>query len=359
MIDYFLPSALHLAPLLPVAPAFTAAFAGPRPTAVVCVLTVLAQITAGAERNALGTEQVLTEIIALSLMAPLFVLFCHVRETKQRQLTEERQVSETAQRAVMRPLPHRAGPLDIATEYRPARPGSRIGGDLFALARTAHSTRLLIGDVRGKGLDSLNDLSLMTGAFRAAAHRQAPLPELAAYLEGSVHWGLAELSDVESDVGERFVTAAVADIPDDEPVIHLVSCGHPPPILLHGATATPLSVREPAPPLGFGALVDIAYWAETFPFPEGGHLLLYTDGVSEARAPDGTFYPLTERAAGLAAPTARPPVGARALLDELTADLVAYTGGPLDDDMAMIAVRRGERGEAGEPDGPVRRTGSD
>ncbi|WP_255952129.1 PP2C family protein-serine/threonine phosphatase [Streptomyces odontomachi] len=346
--DYFLPSTVHLAPLLAVAPAFTAAVAGPRVTGLVCALAVVAQVVAGAERDELGTEQVLVEVCALILLSVLLVLFCYVRETKQDQLNRARLISETTQRAVLRPLPRHAGPLGIATEYRPAESDSHIGGDLFALARTVGSTRLLIGDVRGKGLDSINDMSIMIGAFRAAAHRQSPLPELVAYLEGSVHWGLAELAGAESDVGERFVTAVVADIPDDEPVIHLVSCGHPPPLLLTDGTSTTLTVRHPAPPLGLGGLARTAYVAETFAFPEGGQVLLYTDGVTEARDRTGTFYPLAERAE--AAVKATRAMGPELLLARLTDDLLGYVGHRLEDDMAMIAVRRGS--------GPWQRAGA-
>jgi hypothetical protein len=337
--DYFLPSAVHLAPLLAVAPAFTAAFAGPRVTGLVCALAIVAQVVAGAERDELGTEQVLVEVGALILLSILLVLFCYIRDTKQAELNRARLISETTQRAVLRPLPRHAGPLNIATEYRPAESDSHIGGDLFALARTTSSTRLLIGDVRGKGLDSINDMSIMIGAFRAAAHRQAPLPELVAYLEGSVHWGLAELAGAESDVGERFVTAVVADIPDHEPVIHLVSCGHPPPLLLTGGASAALRVRQPAPPLGLGGLADTAYAAETFSFPEGGQVLLYTDGVTEARDKTGAFYPLAERAAAVVQATGL--TGPDLLLSHLTHDLLGYVGHTLGDDMAMIAVQRG------------------
>ncbi|MCA1223664.1 PP2C family protein-serine/threonine phosphatase [Streptomyces sp. 8L] len=338
--DYYLPGDVHIAPLLTVAPTFTAAVAGVRTTAAVGVLAVAAQIGVGLERHSLGSEQVLLELSALVLVSLLLILFCYLRERRQDQLRRARLISDTAQAAVLRPLPTDAGPLRIATEYRPAETDTRIGGDLFALARTAHSTRLLIGDVRGKGLDSISDTTIMLGAFRAAAHRQAPLPELVAYLEGSVHWGLAELSGVEADVGERFVTAAVVDIPDDDPVIHLVTCGHPPPLVLSGGTATPMRARQPAPPLGLGGLADTTYAAESFPFAHGDQLLLYTDGVSEARDGEGVFYPLHERAAKAGQESSWSTGGPRALLDRLTRDLLEYAQGRLDDDMAMIAVTR-------------------
>jgi serine phosphatase RsbU (regulator of sigma subunit) len=236
---------------------------------------------------------------------------------------------------VLRPLPAQAGPLSVASEYRVAEADTRLGGDLYALARTVNSTRLVIGDVRGKGLASISETATMLESFRAAARFQSTLPEMVAYLEGSTQWGLAEFSGAEADVGERFVTAAVADIPDGEPVVRLVLAGHPPPLLLsQGGAVTALAVAEPAPPLGLGSLVTGSYAPQTFPFQPGDILLLYTDGVTEARDRDGVFYPLTERVAAWAGEAPAK------LIDSITADLDAYIPGPPTDDMAMIAVRR-------------------
>lgn len=349
VIDIWLPPNLHIAPLLVIAPTFSTVFAGPRLAASIGGLAVLAQVVAGLERHTLSDERVTLEVVALVIVSVLATLFCWLRDQRTAQLERAHLISETAQSAVLRPLPSRAGPLRIATEYHPSEPDTRVGGDLFAVARTAHSTRLLIGDVRGKGLTSISRTSIMLGAFRAAAHRQSPLPELAAYLEGSVHWGLAELSLTEEDVAECFVTAVVADIPDDDPIVNLVCMGHPPPLLLHDGAALPLEVRRPAPPLGLGTLGDASYVPETFPFGPGDQLLLYTDGVTEARDPDGAFYPLFERAAraGLAADGSAE--GPEELLRHLTSDLLAYVGGPLGDDMAMIATTRVPRDPRGRP----------
>ncbi|WP_329391912.1 PP2C family protein-serine/threonine phosphatase [Streptomyces sp. NBC_01716] len=341
LIDLWLPRNLHVAPLLVVAPTITAAFAGPRLVAAIGGLAVLSQIVAGLEKQALGDERVVLEVVSLVVVSALVTLFCYLRERHQAQLTRAQLVSETTQLALLRPLPPHAGPLSIASEYRSAEPDSRLGGDLFAVTRTEHSTRFLIGDVRGKGLTSLNGTSIMLGAFRATAHRQAPLPELAAYLEGSVHWGLGELDHAQDESGEWFVTALVADIPDDEQAVHVVNMGHPPPLMIHEAAATPLLVRRPAPPLGLGGLGEASYVEEIFPFRRGDFLLLYTDGVSEARDSEGDFYPLAERAAVAGRSAVWSDGGPSAMLQHLFGDLLSYAGGELGDDMAMIAVAWG------------------
>ncbi|MFS4092889.1 PP2C family protein-serine/threonine phosphatase [Streptomyces sp. AF1A] len=335
--DVFLPPDIHLAHILVVATALTAMGYGPRPTALIGALSVLALIAAGAERNTLTTESVLVELVSLTVLCALLVVFTHLRDRHGRELLRARTVSDTAQRVVMRPLPTRTGPLTLAGEYHSAEADAYIGGDLYAAARTCGSTRLVIGDVRGKGLASISDTAIALGAFRAAVHRCIPLPELVAYVEDTVGWGLAEFSEAaDPDAGERFVTAVLLDIPDDQAVAHVISCGHPPPLLLSRTTGavTPLHVAEPAPPLGLGAMSDTPYTVTTFPFEEGDRILLYTDGVTETRDADGTFYPLAERV------TKWSDQAPRCLLQKVVADLRAYAGGLLHDDVAMLVVQR-------------------
>ncbi|MGW4913209.1 PP2C family protein-serine/threonine phosphatase [Streptomyces sp. NPDC004270] len=343
--DGFLPPDIHLAHLLVVAVAVTAVGAGPRATALIGALAVLALVYAGLERRSLTTESVLVELSALLAVCAFLVLFTGLRDRRERELARIRSVSDAAQRVVLRPLPQRAGPVTLASQYRSAEADATIGGDLYAAARIPGSTRLLIGDVRGKGLPSISDTAIVLGAFRAAAHRRIPLPELVAYIEDAVRWGLAEFAEPKEDAAERFVTAAVMDIPDDEPVVHLISCGHPPPLLLRGRTRTALAlaVPEPSPPLGLGGWPAYAdstdstgagYVPATFPFRHGDRLVLYTDGVSEARNADGDFYPLAERATAWADKAPGP------LVERLAADVRAYTGGRLHDDMAMVVVQR-------------------
>jgi serine phosphatase RsbU (regulator of sigma subunit) len=334
--DHFLPADVHLAHLLVVAMAITAAIAGPRITALVGSLAVAAIVIAGADRQTLTTESVLVEIGSLVLLSVLLVAFSSYRDRRHRELMRVRRVSDATQGVLLRPLPKRSGPVSIASAYRAFDKDSKIGGDLYAVTRTRGSTRLVIGDVRGKGLASISDNAAMLGAFRALAHRQLPLPELVTYLEGAVRWDATENAGSAIDIGERFVTAVLADIPDHEPVVHLISCGHPAPLLLHGTTATALEVPEPAPPLGLGWLSGKPYVPATFRFGEDDRLLLYTDGVTETRDRKGVFYPLAER---VAAWTDETPAE---LVEAITDDLLAYAAAPLKDDMALVVVRREE-----------------
>ncbi|MGI5261763.1 PP2C family protein-serine/threonine phosphatase [Streptomyces angustmyceticus] len=379
VIDVLAPPDIHLGPLLVAAPAITAAFAGPRPTAAIGALAVAAQVFIGIARGVLFTANLQAQIAALVVVSGLVVLFTVVRDRNERRLTQSRSVAAVAQQVLLRPLPARSGALEIASFYLAAEEEAEMGGDLFAAARTTSSTRLIIGDVRGKGLPAYGHAALLLGAFRAAAHRQATLPRLAVHLDGAVRWdssqwydapgagagagagaqpaagpnpgpghgpdaaplpnapapGPAPDADPDPDSEEAFATAVLLDIPDRWSVLRLINCGHPPPLLLRDGRATPLYGARTALPIGLGGLAgDPDYEVETFPFEPGDLLLLHTDGVSEARDDQGTFYPLADRAGAWSEDSPRQ------VLRRLRADLLAHTNGRLGDDAAAVAVRR-------------------
>ncbi|PPS68859.1 MULTISPECIES: PP2C family protein-serine/threonine phosphatase [Streptomyces] len=337
VVDVLAPPHIHLGPLLVAAPAITVAFAGAGVTALMGVLAVAGQVLIGVLRGVLPTANIQAQIIALVVVSVVCVTVCVVRDRREQQLHRVRSVAEAAQSVLLQPLPARAGPLRIAGLYLPAVEEADLGGDLYAAARTAHhSTRLLIGDVRGNGLGAINNSALLLGAFRAAAHRQATLPRLAVHLDAAFRWDTSQWrSPTEQDTTEDFATAILLDIPDHDPVAHLISCGHPPALLLRDDHLTPLMPEASHLPIGFGGPFGVtAYEVQTFAFEVGDLLLLYTDGVIEARNADGLFYPFTKRAPAW---TKDDP---DELLRHLQGDLLSHVHGHLDDDAAVVAIRR-------------------
>ncbi|MFF1631861.1 PP2C family protein-serine/threonine phosphatase, partial [Streptomyces sp. NPDC058272] len=251
VVDIRSPTDVHLGPLLVIAPALTASVAGPRVTALVGALAVAAQVFVAALHGGLTTTNHVAQIIALAVLSALVVFVCQVRERRARELSRARSVAETAQLVLLRPPPRRIGPLRVAWLYLAAEDETQIGGDLFAVSRATHaSTRVIIGDVRGKGLASIGEASVLLGAFREGAHRYTTLPELAAALEVSVCRDLEDVADTEHDPGEHFITALVLDLSDHDPHGEMINCGHPPPLLLHDHEVTVLHARHPMPPLG-------------------------------------------------------------------------------------------------------------
>ncbi|MEV6985948.1 PP2C family protein-serine/threonine phosphatase [Sphaerisporangium sp. NPDC051017] len=333
--DIVTPATIELSPLLVAAPAITASFAGPKLTALVGAVAVAVQILLELRAASLGFGGAQTQLAALALVSAFLVLFATVIDRHREELVRVRSVSEAAQRALLRPLPTRLGSLRVASMYLAAEREAQIGGDLYAAARADGGSRLLIGDVRGKGLPSVSDAALLLGAFREAARSHATLPEVVRYLDESVRADLEEHAEESGEISENFITAAVLEVPEELPVVHLIACGHPPPLMIRDGRIMAMQVATPAPPLGLGELGDAAaYLTETFDFKPGDLLLLYTDGVVEARCPAGTFYQLADRLASWSCD------GPESLVAHVRDDLLAHVGGRLGDDAAMVAIQR-------------------
>ncbi|MET8331210.1 PP2C family protein-serine/threonine phosphatase [Streptomyces sp. NPDC005181] len=333
-VDILVPADVHLGPLLVIAPAITASFAGPRLSGAIGLLAVAAQAYIGWHFGLLFSRNVVVQVVALAVLSSLIVFFCVVRERRERKLDQVRSVAEAAQHVLLWPIPDRIGPLRTACLYLAAEDEAEIGGDLYAATRTEGGTRLLIGDVRGKGLAAIGEAALLLGAFREAAHQHTSLPALADALNQSVDRYQAEFSEPEGEVGERFVTALMLEIPDDDHITRMTSCGHPPPLLLSPGHSVTVPSLHPAPPLGLGARGPAAHTLDVFTFEAGDTLVLYTDGVIEARDQAGDFYPFAERAGQWT------ECNPKALLHHIRRDLLAHAGGRLGDDAALIAIHR-------------------
>ncbi|MGW0553653.1 PP2C family protein-serine/threonine phosphatase [Streptomyces sp. NPDC002926] len=334
VIDINIPTTVHLGPFLVAAPAITASFAGPSVTGAIGALAVGAQALIGQLHGGLMTANHLAQIAALFVISVLVMTFCYVRDRRERKLEEVRAVAAMAQRVLVRPLPSRIGRLRIASMYIAAEAEAQIGGDLYAAVPTPGATRLVIGDVRGRGLPAIDEAASILGAFRGSAYRKLSLPGIAAHLGNAAYWTKTHLADGNPDAEESFATALVLDINDDGPFISVVNCGHPPPLLLRDGKVRSLEADEPALPLGLTAPSASDYKVETFTFEPGELLLLYTDGVIETRDHSGTFYPLVDRVASCNA------TDPDSLVRHLHHDLLRYAGGNLGDDAAMIAITK-------------------
>lgn len=334
VIDIHSPTTIHLGPFLVAAPAITASFAGPGLTAFIGALAVVAQAIIGQLHGGLMTPNHQAQIAALVVISVFLTLFRYALDRHERQLGQVRSVAVTAQQVLVRPLPRRIGPLRLAAKYIAAEAEAQIGGDLYAAVPTPDATRLVIGDVRGKGLSAIGEAAGLVGAFRGSAYRNLSLPGIVSHLGNSAYWNTTHLTAGDPESEESFVTALVLDVHDNTPSVAMVNCGHPPPLLLRAGRVQALEVSEPALPLGLTATSPSDYKVETFVYEPGDLLLLYTDGVIEARDRDGTFYPLAERLASLNA------ADPQSLVQNLHDDLLRHAGGNLDDDAAMVAIAK-------------------
>ncbi len=238
--------------------------------------------------------------------------------THLERLTE---VALTAQQAVLRPLPAVVGPCRVSVSYQAAAAEAQIGGDLYgAVPRADGSGLFLVGDVRGKGLPAVRLAADVLGAFHYLAGTGCPPSELLAGMDRAV----------ERSAGpEDFVTAVLVHAVRDAPWT-LYNAGHPPPLVMSCGAARLLEPTVPSLPLGLGA----DPMPQTLRLAPAGRLLLYTDGLSEARRPaDGSFFPLAAAAAPALA-IERPAEALAALLGSA----VRWTGDLLNDDAALMLL---------------------
>ncbi|MFJ7149175.1 PP2C family protein-serine/threonine phosphatase [Streptomyces sp. NPDC100445] len=286
---------------------------------------------AGRPVGYLWDRHYVADYVCTGLVGILGTILAAHRIRRERTLADVRSVAEIAQRVLLRPVPQRIDGLLLESLYLSAAAEARIGGDLYEAVRTRYGIRLLIGDVRGKGLLAVETAAALLGAFREAAHDEPALPALADRVETSMDRRAAQLGG--GEVGERFVTAVFAEIPADASAVRVVNCGHPPPVLMRAGEVRELDRGRSAPPLNLGVLVGEPYHVDAYTLRSGDTLLLYTDGITETRDADGAFYPLLPRLRSWAD---LPP---RELLTRLHRDLLVHSGDRLKDDIAAVVVR--------------------
>lgn len=304
--------------LLVAAPILAASFVPALPTAAVGLVALAAGAGYGAYRDVATTAPQLVRLFAIAVATAMATVAASLRVRRERRLVEVTGVAEVAQQTVLRPLPPDVGGLRIAVRYVSASAQARIGGDLYEALDTDHGVRVLVGDVRGKGLDAVRLASQVLGGFRHVAYGCASLDEVVAELDLSVRRASSD---------EDFVTAVVVEVGDGGRA-RVLNCGHPAPLLLSAGVATLLEPAEPSPPLGLypqPTLLEVT-------LGPGDRLLLYTDGLAEARAA-GAFFPLLD-----AAPGTLGEGGLEDGLDALRRALDRHVGGRLDDDVALVVI---------------------
>jgi serine phosphatase RsbU (regulator of sigma subunit) len=318
--------------LLPAAPALAASMWSVSATVLLGVVTMVLVVVVQLAFDEPATS---FTAVALAAVTAAAAYAAHVRLQRERTLLQVRSVADAAQAVVLRPVPHRLGDVGIETLYLAAAEEARIGGDFFEAVDTPHGVRVLLGDVRGKGLSAVGVASAITNGFREAAYDEPDLARLARRLDIS----MSRYSDTVTapDAGEGFATALLAEIRHGAREVALLNCGHPPPVLLPrdgGAAggARLLDPSAPSPPLNMARLIGGDYTVDSVPLATGDRLLLYTDGVTETRDRAGRFFPLPE---WIAQQTAVPSTRLLTLLHQ---QLLRFSGGALDDDIAALVV---------------------
>ena len=143
--------------------------------AAATLLGLLFAVTAPA-----ATLVVLVNVAATAAATGIASAVATARERQAARIAELARLATIAQQAVLRPLGPRVGSLAVAGRYISATAAADIGGDLYEALDTPYGVRVIIGDVRGKGLDAVRTASIVLGAYRHVAFERADLREIVA-----------------------------------------------------------------------------------------------------------------------------------------------------------------------------------
>ncbi|MDI3403122.1 PP2C family protein-serine/threonine phosphatase [Streptomyces cavernicola] len=270
-----------------------------------------------------------SDILMVAFVAVLSVGISWVRSRRDAQLVSVRSVAEAAQLAVLPPLTEHVGRVRCAGLYRAAERGTLVGGDLYDVREGPWGVRALVGDVQGHGLAAVGTVAALLGAFREAVLDEPHLEGLAAKLDRRL-----VTDNARTDHAELFATALLVEFAPGARTVRVLTCGHPPPLLLRAGVAEELA-PEPGTPLGLG----LSGYAPPRPLhldlAPGDRLLAHTDGVSEARDAQGALYVPVHRFAAL-------PIEVRegdpaVLVGALWRDLRGFAG-EVQDDVALLLL---------------------
>ncbi|MEW2166999.1 PP2C family protein-serine/threonine phosphatase [Streptomyces sp. NPDC007084] len=329
-------------------PAIAAAICGVAGTTALAVLSLLTYIVMDSSWPH-QYQTGLPDFILVLAGGLLAVLACLVRTRGERRMLHMQDVAETTRRTVLRPMAPGWGGLDHAAVYLAADSEARVGGDFYDIQPGLHGTRLLLGDVQGKGLGAVEAAAALLGTFREAAYHEPLLETVAGRLEVRMIRHVVYCAALGRDEGDRFATGVLVAFPEDTPdTVEVVNFGHEPPLVIG-----PKGVRNLPPgnglPLGLSELTAEPPSVLRVPLAPGETLLLVTDGVTEARDTAGAFFPLRE---AVTEAVARDPAAADPdLLVHLIRDAtLRHSAGRLADDTTIFAVRRRSRGYAADLD---------
>ena len=220
------------------------------------------------------------------------------------------------------PLAFTTPGVSIAGMYEPAY---EIAGDTFDYAVIGRTVHVALFDAMGHGLEASRMANLTVAAYRSARRRSLTIEETAVEID----------TVIASEFGDsRYVTGQLAVLDIDDGVLTLIDLGHPRPLLLRAAGGSEVVDCTPSLPLGLRGGEPARARVQLAP---GDAVLFYTDGITDARGPDGERFgeaQLAQRARELVAE-------GRAhseVLRVLVAEALDHQGGKAEDDATTVLL---------------------
>ncbi len=321
LLDVTTTSSVVFVPFFPLAALIACAVLPAARTAVFAAAALVAAVASGWWDGAWASDTGLqwVRMVNALLVGAAAVTIAAVRERREREHARMVAIAAVAQQAILPTIPRVVGSVAVAARYQSAADDALVGGDLYDYCRDSSTNRFMIGDVRGKGIDAVEQAARTIRAHRQFASAEGTLPEVARAMSSYL---MPFLDD------EEFVTALLVDA-SDPASLEMVSCGHPPPLLVGTDGTSRLPDLPTGLPLGLGR----DYESVKVPWRSGERLLMYTDGLSEARDSGGEF---------LAPDTLAEPLATRDIeqaLDETLDGVRQHLNArKLRDDLALVLV---------------------
>ena len=260
------------------------------------------------------------------LMADPLVRFCldHLTEQEQRALEQDLQVAGRIQRGLLPEHDLSHGGWEFHYRYEPAGP---VSGDYFDVMRPegdGGDMLFLFGDVSGKGVPAAILMAHLHATFRSLIAEDFSVGQLVERANRVFR---------ESTLSPYFATLVVGRA-SASGELEICNAGHWPPLVLSKGRVTAVDPTG----LPVGAFYSTHYTSRTLSLAAGDTMILYTDGLSEARNHAGAEYG-SERIANVLSASSH--LGPRELAATCLDDLAAHlNGAPRADDLTLMVVRR-------------------
>ncbi len=248
-----------------------------------------------------------------------------------RSYDREKIIAETLQKSLMPSINNPVSGFGVAGRYCPSLKDAEVGGDFYDLFDLPDGRKgFVIGDVSGKGLQAAVYTAMAKYMLRAYADKNSDPAHVLTELNGAI-------CDYTSD--ETFITLVYATLNPDTGVVSYANAGHDQPLIYRAATGT----VEPMPTTGraIGIAKGAEYHKRTVTLFPGDFLLLYTDGITDARGRQGFF-----DIEGLSqVVVANAGCGEESIVQAVYDAACAHADGDLGDDAAVVVLKAAERTE--------------
>ena len=272
-----------------------------------------------------ANEALLQECEQLGLLAG-YLIAAQARCTDLYNLYRRRRsmsLAASLQWDLLPPLVLRSSTVAVAGLVEPAYD---VGGDCFDYADNGAVFDLALMDAMGHGLNSAALAGLVMGAYRHARREARSLVSMHQHLDATLQEQYGDAS---------FVTGVLARINTETGELTWINAGHPPPLLIRGGQVIRELTGKSVPPWGISNATPTVH---SEPLEPGDCLLLYTDGITEARTTDGELFGL-DRLIEVTQKHASDLISPEELVRQVVRTVLEHNRLDLRDDATVVAAR--------------------